>query len=225
MKKVGRPRKYGHEIRRQMSLEAKAQRRLAHAMEVGKPPHKGRYVLHQAHVLAWKKNAVNIQTRSAKQSMHAIVVKQVDAWAFRAHVSAWKKACPAAVWVHRYRTDVEFNMREKMRARMRKVLAADMRLGRDMSSNVKARRWPEQWTLALGYTLDELIKHLHRTLPKRMTWSDFLAGSLHIDHIVPRASFDCTDPADLRACWALSNLRLLPASDNQRKGAAKLVLL
>jgi hypothetical protein len=36
---------------------------------------------------------------------------------------------------------------------------------------------------------------------------------------MPRASFDLTRIEEVRACWHLTNLRLLWAEDNRRKGA------
>jgi 5-methylcytosine-specific restriction endonuclease McrA len=58
-------------------------------------------------------------------------------------------------------------------------------------------------------------------MPLGYTWQDFLSGKLHIDHIIPIAAFNFRSPgdADFKHCWALKNLRLLPAKENMRKGA------
>lgn len=69
----------------------------------------------------------------------------------------------------------------------------------------------------LGYTKDDLVRHLESRFAPGMTWANY--GQWHIDHIRPCASFDFTDEAQVVACWALSNLQPLWASDNVRKGA------
>lgn len=74
----------------------------------------------------------------------------------------------------------------------------------------------------LGYTIADLVTHLQTTLPKGVSWEDFLDGDYHIDHIRPLSSFKITsedDPA-LREAWALSNLQILPGPDNLSKGAS-----
>ena len=56
-----------------------------------------------------------------------------------------------------------------------------------------------------------------------MSWARF--GEIHIDHIVPRASFDLNNEDEWRACWALSNLQPRWGKDNQAKGAKRITLL
>ena len=60
-----------------------------------------------------------------------------------------------------------------------------------------------------------------KTLPVGHTWTDFLEGDFHIDHIIPCAAFNFQSPEDpdFKRCWALSNLQLLPAEENLKKGA------
>ena len=69
--------------------------------------------------------------------------------------------------------------------------------------------------------IDKLKQRLLDTIPTGCTWDDFLAGRLEIDHIVPRSAFNYVTPDDLdfKRCWALSNLQLLSAFDNNSKGA------
>ena len=72
------------------------------------------------------------------------------------------------------------------------------------------------WEMLIGYTLDDLIKHLKNTMPNGYTWQDYMEGKLHIDHIIPNDAFnyDSAENPDFKRCWALSNLRLLPAKEN-----------
>lgn len=159
-------------------------------------------------------NAVRAERAAARKAV-ALSTKEA---LHCAHVSAWRRSKPGKAWSHRYRTDPEFNAREKVRARLRKVVA-DSDLQQHLASEAKSGRLPTKWSALLGYTLDQLIKHLQRTLPKGATWDDFIDGSLHIDHITPRSKFDLTRLDEVRRCWCLSNLRLLHAADNMRKGA------
>lgn len=81
------------------------------------------------------------------------------------------------------------------------------------------------YTKALGYTVDQLRVHLERQFTAGMSWDRFAAGEIHIDHRLPLAGFDLTDPVELKAAWALTNLQPLWAPDNSAKGARRLYLL
>jgi len=76
------------------------------------------------------------------------------------------------------------------------------------------------WTTMVPYSLKDLIKRLKRTMPDGYNWQDFLEGRLHIDHIDPISAFNYEKPEDIdfQRCWALKNLRLLPAQANMMKG-------
>lgn len=72
----------------------------------------------------------------------------------------------------------------------------------------------------MPYSQDEFVQHLVSTLPQGYSKDDICDGAkLHIDHIRPVCSFNLTDKVDQEFldCWALENLRLLPASENLRK--------
>lgn len=77
----------------------------------------------------------------------------------------------------------------------------------------------ETWTNILGYDAQALIDHLSKTMPEGYSWNDYGRDGLHIDHIIPKSSFKVTDKfcEELKQCWALSNLRLLPAKENLQK--------
>jgi hypothetical protein len=77
------------------------------------------------------------------------------------------------------------------------------------------------WETLVGYTIEDLIKHLKKTIPSGYTWEDALAAKLEIDHIVPVAAFNFSNPDDIdfKRCWAKSNLRLWPSRENRSKGA------
>ena len=82
-----------------------------------------------------------------------------------------------------------------------------------MKRNAKSGK---HWEDIVGYTVEDLEKRLRKTMPKEYTWKDFKNGELHIDHIIPISAFNYTksEHIDFKRCWALKNLRLLPAKEN-----------
>ena len=73
----------------------------------------------------------------------------------------------------------------------------------------------------LGYSTEDLRLHIESMFSNGMTWEKFMAGEIHIDHIVPIAAFKIeSDESDgFKACWSLSNLQPLWARDNLSKGS------
>lgn len=146
--------------------------------------------------------------------------RQLDRWT-RAVIARMKRAHrtkrPTAGMseTERYRWQMENKPGYAINGRMRTSINKALKGG-------KAGR---RWELLVGYTIGELMAHLERQLPRGYTMADFGTGRLHIDHIVPKSAFDVTNPAELKACWALSNLRPLPAVVNMRKGAKRVTLL
>jgi len=86
--------------------------------------------------------------------------------------------------------------------------------------SLKAKKAGKHWESIVGYPLKDLIKRLKKTMPEDYTWNDYIIGRLQIDHIIPIAVFNFTklEHIDFKRCWALNNLRLLPAKENLRKG-------
>lgn len=101
-------------------------------------------------------------------------------------------------------TDPAFRVSENMRARF--------------AAAFKGRVKPGSTFALLGYTADELIAHLTLMLKPGMTWANY-GDAWEIDHKRPVASFDLSDPAQVRECWALSNLQPMLGPDNRAKGA------
>ncbi|MFA5346552.1 MAG: hypothetical protein WC294_00275 [Methanoregula sp.] len=77
------------------------------------------------------------------------------------------------------------------------------------------------WESIVGYTVDQLKKHLEKQFTTGMSWEAFMRGDIHIDHKTPKAAFNFQTPDDIdfRRCWELSNLRPMWARDNLKKGA------
>jgi len=75
----------------------------------------------------------------------------------------------------------------------------------------------------LGYKLFELKKHLRTDCQERLGISLIKAfkEGYHLDHIKPHKLFPMgtIGDADFKACWAISNLRMIPSLENLQKGA------
>jgi hypothetical protein len=71
----------------------------------------------------------------------------------------------------------------------------------------------------LGYSADDLKKHLESKFQPGMTWGNI--GKWEIDHIVPDSFYNYSSIYDVafRESWKLSNLRPLEKSLNASKGA------
>jgi len=74
------------------------------------------------------------------------------------------------------------------------------------------------WETLVGFTLQDLIKHLEGQFKPGMNWSNY--GKWHIDHRKPISSFKFNSYKDLefKQCWALDNLQPLWALENLSKG-------
>ena len=82
--------------------------------------------------------------------------------------------------------------------------------------SLKGNKNGRHWETLVGYTLDDLVKRLKKTMPEGYGWQDYLKGKLHIDHIIPVSVFNFDKPEDIdfQNCWALNNLQLLSAREN-----------
>lgn len=154
-------------------------------------------VKQQAHVVEWKKNK-----ESQRKQRRASIIGPPWPPKFR-------DAAERERW--RMRNDPRHVIHMRMRVQIRKALEG-MKAGR-------------RWESLVGYSVDQLAEHLRKQLPKGYTMQDFFNGRLHIDHIVPKVSFNVMEEAELRACWSLPNLRPLPARDNWSKNAKRTHLL
>lgn len=113
----------------------------------------------------------------------------------------------------RYGVDLQFTLKHRLRSLLRVSL----------SNGRKGRRMRE----ILGYGVDELRQHLERQFTKGMNWEEFMAGRIHIDHIVPVSAFAITSDlcGEFKACWSLSNLRPMWARENCAKKDTLMTLL
>ena len=115
----------------------------------------------------------------------------------RKYLLEWKK--------NRRKTDLKYNL--------------NCKISNAIYYSLKRNKGSRHWETLVGYTLTDLVKHLKKTMPKNYTWQDFLDGKLQVDHIIPISAWDFnkSEQINFQRCWALKNLRLLPAMENLRK--------
>ena len=70
----------------------------------------------------------------------------------------------------------------------------------------------------LGCSFSELVSYLERQFKEGMSWDNYGRQGWHMDHIVPCAAFDLTDPDQQKKCFHYTNLQPLWAKDNLEKG-------
>jgi len=70
----------------------------------------------------------------------------------------------------------------------------------------------------MGCTSLELKVHLESQFTEGMSWDNYGVNGWHIDHVIPCASFDLTDPIQQKTCFHFSNLRPMWARENIKKG-------
>ncbi len=73
----------------------------------------------------------------------------------------------------------------------------------------------------LGCSFDELRRHIEKQFTDGMSWDKI--SEIHLDHIMPCAMFDLSDPEQQRKCFHFSNLQPLWKMDNLRKSGFNLV--
>ncbi len=80
-------------------------------------------------------------------------------------------------------------------------------------------RKSERTIKLIGCSAAQLAAHLESLFEPGMTWGNRGRNGWHIDHIIPLAKFDLTDPEQQAAAFHYTNLQPLWAKDNIRKGA------
>ena len=100
---------------------------------------------------------------------------------------------------------IEYRLANNLRRRMRCALN-----GKDKSASTRT---------LIGCTWQELRKHIECQFKPGMSWDR--RSEFHIDHIIPCAAFDLSDPIQQQECFHFSNLQPLWASENMAKGSKK----
>tara|TARA_B110000008_G_scaffold38943_1_gene35716 strand:+ start:979 stop:1551 length:573 start_codon:yes stop_codon:yes gene_type:complete len=102
----------------------------------------------------------------------------------------------------RYRTDPQFRIECCLRSRLRSAL--------------KGKKKSASTMKLVGCSISHLKEHLEKQFIPGMTWEN--QGKWHVDHMMPCASFDLSDPEQQRRCFHYTNLQPLWGKENQSKG-------
>ena len=173
-----------------------------------------------------------LAVKNAKQAWKFwIQTKATDDWVLLYYAAAGKPwASPRLTETERYRIryrlDPEFNLKERIRLKMKKMARLEKVGCLIRGALARGGRSPRAEKL-LGYSIAELKIRLEAQFTKGMTWEKFNSGEIHIDHIVPISAFDfeAEGDAEWRSCWCYTNLRPLWAHENLAKGATRTHLL
>jgi len=100
----------------------------------------------------------------------------------------------------------------------RKILSS--RISRRMRHSLSRRNLSKQWIHIfdmLGFSVDQLEKHLESKFEPGMTWENI--GEWHIDHIKPDSWFNYSSVEDqeFKDCWSLNNLQPMWKLENISK--------
>jgi hypothetical protein len=98
----------------------------------------------------------------------------------------------------KYHLDYNFRITRLLRSRVLDALK-----GKSKSKKTKE---------LIGISIKGLIKYLESKFKPGMSWEK--KGLIHIDHIIPCASFDLTDPRQQAKCFHYTNLQPLWAYEN-----------
>lgn len=145
-------------------------------------------------------------------------------------LSGWCKNCKNFYSIKLYNRDGKAKAKANIRIKNKYKTDPMFRLSVCMSRGVRgslknknSNKNGHHWETLVPYNLNDLIKRLKKTLPKGYVWDSYINGKtdLHIDHIIPISAHNFTsyEHIDFQRCWALKNLKLLPASKNMSKGA------
>ncbi len=70
----------------------------------------------------------------------------------------------------------------------------------------------------IGCSIKRAVAHIEQQWKPEMEWCNHAKFGWHIDHIIPAASFDLTDPKQVKECFHYTNLQPLWWYDNLSKG-------
>jgi len=129
----------------------------------------------------------------------------------KATIDRWEKANPDKVKVmqRRHYLKRQADPRTKLNLRLCTAIRGSLSKG-----SKRKRHWED----LVGYSVEQLMKHLEKRFTPEMSWNNY--GSYwNIDHKIPISVFNFSTPedSDFKRCWALKNLQPLQAGENFRK--------
>ena len=88
-------------------------------------------------------------------------------------------------------------------------------INRSLKDNKNGRHWEN----LVGYTQEDLRKHLEANFKEGMNWNNYGRGGWNVDHRIPIYLFNITSAKckGFKKCWGLENLQPLWEKDNFKK--------
>jgi membrane-associated HD superfamily phosphohydrolase len=123
-------------------------------------------------------------------------------------------------WSDKNRERVNCSLRKtykKRKENYKNIL--NSRISSQVRQALKGTKHCRKWEAILGYTRDQLVKHIEKQFKPGMMWENI--GLWHIDHKIPIAAFnyETSEDIDFKKCWDLKNLQPMWAHDNMSKKA------
>jgi hypothetical protein len=129
----------------------------------------------------------------------------------REKIKQWKKANPdknreslRKCVKKRKQNDPGFRVKCNLRNRFKDLMNGAKKGGSSAFSSL------------IGCDTKQLAKHLESKFKKGMSWGNY-GTEWHVDHVIPCAAFDHTDPKQAAQCWHWTNLQPLGAAENLAK--------
>lgn len=136
------------------------------------------------------------------------------------HYAENREKCKSYVRKWQYKNPEKMSViRKRMNSTPKGKISRCMRRG-IYYSIIKGSKANRHWEDLVGFTAEKLKKHLEKQFKPEMNWKNY--GSYwHIDHKIPIAVFNFSNPDDLdfKLCWSLKNLHPLEAKKNISKGS------
>ena len=98
---------------------------------------------------------------------------------------------------------IQYRLVDVLRCRLRSAIGGEAKASSTME--------------LLGCTAEYAVQHLENQFTEGMTWGNHSYRGWHIDHIIPCASYDMSDPEQQKECFRYTNLQPLWAEDNLKK--------
>lgn len=160
----------------------------------------------------YESNKEEIRKRNKKwaQSHKDVMNKHSAKW--RLKNKTWIKD-----WHRKNRKKI--NRYWRNRKRNEPTLRLHSNISRNIHNSLNGTKAGNRWESLVGYTVNDLIRHLESKFKKGMTWDDYGRGGWHIDHIIPKSHFQIEDAnsPDFKKCWSLDNLQPLWEHENCSK--------
>ena len=137
------------------------------------------------------KEAILAYNANYRDKNRAIIQKRTRAW-YQNNLDANRKTQNKY-----YNTVGKYNIQQKLTKTIRSRTIKALKGNRKCESTAKL----------LGCSIEHAIAHLENQWTEGMDWDTHCPEGWHVDHILPCASFDLTDPAQQRLCFHYTNLQ------------------